>query len=198
MARRLLPSWLRPIAEPSGEPTARYPRYLPSDRGQPPSVRFPQRWSYPWHPSSLNAGWQRNPSSSRLRLDCWVLSCGPSASLLVSVETFRCVASADALRAYRRPWPDCRWQVASFLSRPPLALMAFALALDIVASNSTSRPIRSPHFRSPPLLGPALSVAPCDNPPWQKPPSSRHLRLNFCAPQAAVPDTAPWRSLASR
>ena len=109
--------------------------------------------------------------------------CGPSASLLVSVETFQRVASADALRAYRRRWPDCRWQVESFLSRPPPALMAFALALDIIAPNLTSRPMqRSPlSLLSSARPGPVRSPMP--RPSWQKLPSSRQLRLNTCAPQ---------------
>jgi len=51
MPRRLLPFWLPPVAEPPGVPTTRYLRYLPSDRGRPPSVRLPQQSTSPWHPS---------------------------------------------------------------------------------------------------------------------------------------------------
>jgi integrase len=50
MPRRLLPFWLPPFAEPPDVPTTRYLRYLPSDRGRPPSVRLPQQSPSPWHP----------------------------------------------------------------------------------------------------------------------------------------------------
>src|SRR6266851_6808072 len=70
-------------------------------------------------------------------------------------------ASPLPTRAYRRRCANCRWQVASFLSRPPLALMAFALALDIIAPNSTSRPMR--HSPTATVLRSVLSC------PWAHP-----------------------------
>ena len=45
-----------------------------------------------------------------------------------SLRTIR-VALPMPTRAYRRRYVDCHWQIMSFLSRPPLTLIAFALAL---------------------------------------------------------------------
>lgn len=110
--------------------------------------------SYPWAPVFTK---QWDGSEILRRPDCAVIAgCLFAGHRPTSSKV---LGRFDALplptRAYRRRSAHCRWQRGSFLSRPPLALMAFALALDIIVRNSTSRPVRRP------LL---CSALPCSSP----------------------------------
>jgi hypothetical protein len=90
-------------------------------------------------------------------------------------------------RAYRRRWLDCRWQTASFVSRPslPLDLRARARHYCFKFNVTADAPFAPLPFPSPPLLCSALSCpSPMPQPGSHKLPSSHQLRLHICAPQA--------------